>query len=88
MLHRLGANRRLVRLALAGLVLALVFAAGYRSAVYARRTGLAHRIALRALVMGTAAQKPVSVDDVRMIDTSYPEFLGHMAALGAEIRQT
>jgi 3-phosphoshikimate 1-carboxyvinyltransferase len=35
--------------------------------------------------MGTAAQTPVSVDDVSMIDTSYPEFLGHMALLGAEI---
>ena len=38
-----------------------------------------------ALVMGTAAKKPVSVDDVSMIDTSYPDFLAHMALLGAEI---
>lgn len=46
-----------------------------------------HRIAMSALVMGTAAQKPVSVDDVSMIDTSYPEFMAHMAALGADIRE-
>ena len=46
-----------------------------------------HRIAMSALVMGTAAKKPVSVDDVSMIDTSYPDFLGHMATLGAEISE-
>ena len=46
-----------------------------------------HRIAMSALVMGTAALKAVSVDDVSMIDTSYPEFLGHMAQLGAEISE-
>ncbi|MEO0464976.1 MAG: 3-phosphoshikimate 1-carboxyvinyltransferase [Pseudomonadota bacterium] len=44
-----------------------------------------HRIAMSALVMGTAAQKPVSVDDVSMIATSYPDFMDHMAALGANI---
>jgi hypothetical protein len=41
-----------------------------------------HRIAMSALVMGTAAQTPVSVDDISMIDTSYPDFLAHMATLG------
>jgi 3-phosphoshikimate 1-carboxyvinyltransferase len=46
-----------------------------------------HRIAMSALVMGTAATAAVSVDDVSMIDTSYPEFLGHMAMLGAEISE-
>lgn len=46
-----------------------------------------HRIAMSALVMGTAAQKPVSVDDISMITTSYPDFLAHMAALGADIRE-
>ncbi len=44
-----------------------------------------HRIAMSALVMGTAAQKPVSVDDVSMIGTSYPEFMSHMHTLGASI---
>ena len=42
-----------------------------------------HRIAMSALVMGTAAQQPVSVDDASMIDTSYPDFPAHMRALGA-----
>ncbi len=44
-----------------------------------------HRIAMSALIMGTAAQNPVSVDDISMIDTSYPDFLAHMAALRADI---
>lgn len=45
-----------------------------------------HRIAMSALVMGTASQNPVSVDDISMIATSYPEFMAHMATLGADIR--
>jgi len=44
-----------------------------------------HRIAMSALVMGTRAMKPVDVDDVAMIATSYPEFFDHMSALGADI---
>ncbi|MCH2458546.1 MAG: 3-phosphoshikimate 1-carboxyvinyltransferase [Henriciella sp.] len=47
-----------------------------------------HRIAMSALVMGTASQKPVAVDDIAMIATSYPEFLDHMRTLGADIRET
>lgn len=46
-----------------------------------------HRIAMSALVMGTAAQKPVSIDDAAMIATSYPDFMDHMATLGADIRE-
>ncbi len=45
-----------------------------------------HRIAMSALVMGSAAQNPISVDDISMIDTSYPEFFDHMRLLGADIR--
>lgn len=48
-------------------------------------THLDHRIAMAFLVMGLAAEKPVSVDDQSMIATSFPEFMGLMAALGAEI---
>lgn len=44
-----------------------------------------HRIAMSALVMGAGAREPVSVDDVAMIATSYPEFFDHMAAIGADI---
>ena len=46
-----------------------------------------HRIAMSALVMGTASQKPVSIDDAAMIATSYPDFMAHMAELGADIRE-
>ncbi|MGB6118839.1 MAG: 3-phosphoshikimate 1-carboxyvinyltransferase [Mesorhizobium sp.] len=50
-------------------------------------THLDHRIAMSFLVMGLASQKPVSIDDAAMIATSFPEFMGLMAGLGAEIEQ-
>ncbi|MEM6557537.1 MAG: 3-phosphoshikimate 1-carboxyvinyltransferase [Pseudomonadota bacterium] len=46
-----------------------------------------HRIAMSALVMGTTALKPVSIDDASMIDTSYPDFMTHMTTLGADLRK-
>lgn len=46
-----------------------------------------HRIAMSALVMGTASQNPVSIDDAAMIATSYPDFMAHMAELGADIQE-
>ncbi len=46
-----------------------------------------HRIAMSALVMGSAAKDAVAVDDIAMIATSYPEFLDHMATLGANIER-
>lgn len=46
-----------------------------------------HRIAMSALVMGTASQAPVSVDDTSMIATSYPDFMAHMARFGGDIRE-
>ena len=46
-----------------------------------------HRIAMSALIMGTASQKPVSIDDAAMIATSYPDFMDHMAELGADISE-
>ncbi|MEL6827857.1 MAG: 3-phosphoshikimate 1-carboxyvinyltransferase [Pseudomonadota bacterium] len=46
-----------------------------------------HRIAMSALVMGTAALKPISIDDASMIDTSYPDFMTHMTTLGADLRK-
>jgi 3-phosphoshikimate 1-carboxyvinyltransferase len=48
-------------------------------------THLDHRIAMAFLVMGLAAEKPVTVDDANMIATSFPEFMGLMTGLGAEI---
>ena len=48
-------------------------------------THLDHRIAMSFLVMGLASEKPVTVDDRAMIATSFPEFMGLMARLGASI---
>jgi 3-phosphoshikimate 1-carboxyvinyltransferase len=48
-------------------------------------THMDHRIAMSFLVMGLAAQNPVTVDDAAMIATSFPDFENFMAGLGAEI---
>jgi len=48
-------------------------------------TCLDHRIAMSFLVMGLAAEKPVTVDDTAMIATSFPDFAGLMTRLGAVI---
>jgi 3-phosphoshikimate 1-carboxyvinyltransferase len=48
-------------------------------------THLDHRIAMAFLIMGLASQKPVTIDDSNMIATSFPEFMGLMGDLGAEI---
>jgi len=46
-------------------------------------THLDHRIAMSFLVMGLAADEPVTVDDTRMIATSFPGFTAMMESLGA-----
>jgi 3-phosphoshikimate 1-carboxyvinyltransferase len=46
-------------------------------------TELDHRIAMSFLVLGLAAKKPVTVDDVAPIATSFPEFRTLMEGLGA-----
>lgn len=48
-------------------------------------THMDHRIAMSFLTMGMAAQNPVTVDDVTMIATSFPEYEGLMRALGADL---
>jgi len=48
-------------------------------------TRLDHRIAMSFLVMGMAAQKPVSIDDASPIATSFPQFVGLMRGLGASL---
>jgi len=45
-----------------------------------------HRIAMSFLVMGLAAQRPVSVDSAEMIATSFPDFVPLMRSLGADIQ--
>jgi 3-phosphoshikimate 1-carboxyvinyltransferase len=49
------------------------------------KTHIDHRIAMSFLVLGMAAQKPVSVDDASPIATSFPVFEGLMRSLGAEL---
>jgi 3-phosphoshikimate 1-carboxyvinyltransferase len=54
---------------------------GARTAVH-----LDHRIAMSFLILGMAAQHPVSVDDASPIATSFPVFTPLMTALGATLR--
>ena len=48
------------------------------------KTHMDHRIAMSALVMGCAADKPVKVDDTAFIATSFPDFIPMMRSLGAD----
>jgi len=48
-------------------------------------THMDHRIAMSFLVMGLAARDAVTVDDVSMVATSFPEFESLMTALGATL---
>jgi 3-phosphoshikimate 1-carboxyvinyltransferase len=46
-------------------------------------THLDHRIAMSFLVMGLAAERPVTVDDSETIGTSFPSFVELLQGLGA-----
>ena len=48
-------------------------------------THMDHRIAMSALVIGLASEKPVQADDTAFIATSFPGFAGLMRALGADL---
>ena len=48
-------------------------------------TDLDHRIAMAFLVLGLGAERPVTIDDARTIDTSFPGFVALMNGLGATI---
>ncbi|ENN92811.1 3-phosphoshikimate 1-carboxyvinyltransferase [Bartonella bovis] len=48
-------------------------------------TYLDHRIAMCFLVFGLASEKPVTIDDTRMIATSFPEFIPLMHQIGGQI---
>jgi 3-phosphoshikimate 1-carboxyvinyltransferase len=48
---------------------------------------LDHRIAMAFLVLGMAAEKPVTIDDGATIATSFPGFAGLMNGLGAAISE-
>jgi 3-phosphoshikimate 1-carboxyvinyltransferase len=47
-------------------------------------THMDHRLAMSALVMGLASEKPVAVDDMSFIATSFPDFAPMMRGLGAD----
>ncbi|WP_407167633.1 3-phosphoshikimate 1-carboxyvinyltransferase [Bradyrhizobium sp. ORS 111] len=47
-------------------------------------TQMDHRIAMSALVMGCASDKPVKIDDTTFIATSFPDFIPMMRSLGAD----
>jgi len=49
------------------------------------RTHMDHRIAMAALVMGLASDKPVQVDDTAFIATSFPGFVAMMRRIGGEL---
>jgi 3-phosphoshikimate 1-carboxyvinyltransferase len=48
-------------------------------------THMDHRIAMSALVMGLASERPVKIDDASFIATSFPGFVELMSGLGAEL---
>jgi 3-phosphoshikimate 1-carboxyvinyltransferase len=47
-------------------------------------THMDHRIAMAALVMGLASERPVQIDDASFIATSFPDFVPMMRKLGAD----
>ncbi|MBP0444633.1 3-phosphoshikimate 1-carboxyvinyltransferase [Roseomonas sp. SSH11] len=47
-------------------------------------THMDHRIAMSALVMGLASERPVAVDDTGFIDTSFPGFVSMMNGMAGE----
>jgi 3-phosphoshikimate 1-carboxyvinyltransferase len=50
-------------------------------------TELDHRIAMSFLVLGLAAERPVLIDDMSPIATSFPDFVPLMQGLGAELAE-
>jgi 3-phosphoshikimate 1-carboxyvinyltransferase len=46
-----------------------------------------HRIAMSFLTLGLGSAKPVIVDDVAMIETSFPNFVPLMESLGARFQK-
>jgi 3-phosphoshikimate 1-carboxyvinyltransferase len=50
-------------------------------------TDMDHRIAMAFLTMGLGAEKPVTVDDISMIETSFPNFISLLTGLGARFEE-
>ena len=51
-------------------------------------THLDHRIAMSFLVLGCVTEAPVTIDDMRPIQTSFPDFIQVMDRLGANFSLT
>lgn len=49
-------------------------------------THMDHRIAMAALVLGLVTEQPVTADDAGFIETSFPDFIGLMNGVGADLR--
>jgi len=49
------------------------------------QTHMDHRIAMAALVLGLASERPVRIDDASFIGTSFPGFVELMRSLGADL---
>lgn len=50
-------------------------------------THMDHRIAMAFLVLGTATEEPLTIDDGAMIETSFPGFQALMVRLGARLER-
>ena len=48
-------------------------------------THMDHRIAMAAIVLGFASERPVRIDDGSLIATSFPGFVELMSSLGADL---
>jgi 3-phosphoshikimate 1-carboxyvinyltransferase len=48
-------------------------------------THMDHRIAMAAIVLGLASERPVAIDDGSFIATSFPGFVELMRSLGADL---
>ena len=48
---------------------------------------LDHRVAMSFLVLGVAAQQPISIDDAAAIGTSFPGFVELMNGIGMQISE-
>ncbi len=49
------------------------------------KTHMDHRIAMSALMLGLASENPVRIDDSAFIATSFPDFVGLMRSIGADL---
>jgi 3-phosphoshikimate 1-carboxyvinyltransferase len=49
------------------------------------QTNMDHRIAMSFLILGMVSKDAIKVDDITMINTSFPDFVNLMNSIGAKI---